>query len=601
MLANKRQSLSFEVMAPDIRHVLFLPDTADALSSIETYLVAHPDCTVLFVTHVDIALSDQLTSALERALRNEKVFAAEAYEIDDVLFDAHSEEFTPQISPALRRNAAAIRCDLVRDYLPDLRADLGSFATIRDIGLYVNRLGFSTVEVAVRASITGAASHNSQVESQPRQWDEYISHVERFWERNPRNVWRQFSHVLEPHTRPQVLIDASGLSPQRNGTSRVVLGYLEYLDQAISANELDWDIVAIVPRLTAEHLAMNLGQIRVVDGFDQLKQPFDLGIAVTPISALERCIQLTRNCVRWAVFHLDVIALRALPHLSQQMGSQYAFEFYAENADLTISISEFSRKDAMSLSPRVDYRRWSVTHLGVPNEFQLDKKRESPISVPDQSVLVLGNDSPHKQVQQSVARLLNAKWNVISISEQPAQAERHTVYRPGELDDEQLGALIQSVDVVVFPSIYEGFGLPISEVARIGTPLVVWDTEINHEVCASLNIQNVTYCSSFDQLAASTHIALSRDDDAIVGLRTAQEFFNEVQLELQTLMASPIDYRRLQDRWHLVELMAATAEENLARMQPVIERELIDELNSSRISNRVKAKIGRILSRSQDD
>ncbi len=42
----------------------------------------------------------------------------------------------------------------------------------------------------------------------------------------------------------------------------------------------------------------------------------------------------------------------------------------------------------------------------------------------------------------------------------------------GYLDDARLGALYQTSDVFVFPSLYEGFGLPPLEAMRFGTPVV---------------------------------------------------------------------------------------------------------------------------------
>lgn len=42
----------------------------------------------------------------------------------------------------------------------------------------------------------------------------------------------------------------------------------------------------------------------------------------------------------------------------------------------------------------------------------------------------------------------------------------------GYLSDESLGALYQTSDVFVFPSLYEGFGLPPVEAMRFGTPVV---------------------------------------------------------------------------------------------------------------------------------
>jgi glycosyltransferase involved in cell wall biosynthesis len=65
-------------------------------------------------------------------------------------------------------------------------------------------------------------------------------------------------------------------------------------------------------------------------------------------------------------------------------------------------------------------------------------------------------DERYPEAQQQAARL--------GLSER--------VVFTGYLDDARLGALYQTSDVFVFPSLYEGFGLPPLEAMRFGTPVV---------------------------------------------------------------------------------------------------------------------------------
>ncbi len=56
------------------------------------------------------------------------------------------------------------------------------------------------------------------------------------------------------------------------------------------------------------------------------------------------------------------------------------------------------------------------------------------------------------------------------------------VIRPGRLPSASIAALIQRADVLAFPSLYEGFGLPVLEAMRGGTPVVAADTTALPEV-----------------------------------------------------------------------------------------------------------------------
>ena len=53
---------------------------------------------------------------------------------------------------------------------------------------------------------------------------------------------------------------------------------------------------------------------------------------------------------------------------------------------------------------------------------------------------------------------------------------------PGFVDDADLPALYSGADVFAFPSLYEGFGIPILEAMACGTPVVSADASSLPEV-----------------------------------------------------------------------------------------------------------------------
>lgn len=63
---------------------------------------------------------------------------------------------------------------------------------------------------------------------------------------------------------------------------------------------------------------------------------------------------------------------------------------------------------------------------------------------------------------------------------------RQRVVRPGFVSDEDLRSLYASASVVVYPSRYEGFGLPIIEALAAGAPVVATDLPVFHEVGGDL-------------------------------------------------------------------------------------------------------------------
>jgi glycosyltransferase involved in cell wall biosynthesis len=59
---------------------------------------------------------------------------------------------------------------------------------------------------------------------------------------------------------------------------------------------------------------------------------------------------------------------------------------------------------------------------------------------------------------------------------------QHAIILPGEISNGSLRSLYQHADLFVFPSLYEGFGLPVLEAMACGTPVVTSNTSSLPEV-----------------------------------------------------------------------------------------------------------------------
>ncbi|PIR03448.1 MAG: hypothetical protein COV60_00205 [Candidatus Magasanikbacteria bacterium CG11_big_fil_rev_8_21_14_0_20_43_7] len=163
----------------------------------------------------------------------------------------------------------------------------------------------------------------------------------------------------------------------------------------------------------------------------------------------------------------------------------------ARRASSIFTTSEYTKQDIVK-TLRIELKKIHVTYQApFLNNEQRATSNEQVVSlfgIKKPYVLYVGNAYPHKNLE----RLVQA-WNIVE-QEAPGyqlvfagkdsvfyenikkstQALKHssTVVFTGYVSDEELGALYENADLSVFPSLYEGFGLPPLEAMAHGVPVV---------------------------------------------------------------------------------------------------------------------------------
>jgi len=188
---------------------------------------------------------------------------------------------------------------------------------------------------------------------------------------------------------------------------------------------------------------------------------------------------------------------------------EWSTRFNAEAATCIIADSEATKRDLIDIL-HVPERKIRVIYLGVDERFQpVDDPRQiasvkAAYGIPGPYILYVGTLQPRKNLVrlveafERVARavdngyegmnqfaagdsgsrlylvLAGAKgwWHedIFRTVQDMGLAER--VVFPGYVKDDDLAALYSGAELFVFPSLYEGFGLPVLEAMACGTPVV---------------------------------------------------------------------------------------------------------------------------------
>ena len=165
----------------------------------------------------------------------------------------------------------------------------------------------------------------------------------------------------------------------------------------------------------------------------------------------------------------------------------------ARAADHVITISDFSRKDILDLIPGLDPARVHVTFLSCDAVFQHQRSTEpSPRSAADGPrpyIFTLGANDPRKNTVRLVTAYLAlvkehgiehdlvisgyAGWEqseALRLVKEAGATER--VKFLGFIDIQELVALYRNAALFVYPSLYEGFGIPLLEAFSSGCPVI---------------------------------------------------------------------------------------------------------------------------------
>ncbi len=172
-----------------------------------------------------------------------------------------------------------------------------------------------------------------------------------------------------------------------------------------------------------------------------------------------------------------------------------------KRADRIIAISKATKADILKLYPNVDEKKIFIVHHGFDEKHFLPRRSNEEIlqvkndlKIPNKQnqkyLLYVGALQPRKDLKTLISAFEKIKKNqkfenlqlVLAgeaawMSEEIIFAAKSSVYKKdiiltGKVDFEQLAVLYQGAEIFIFPSLYEGFGIPVLESFASMTPVV---------------------------------------------------------------------------------------------------------------------------------
>ncbi len=230
---------------------------------------------------------------------------------------------------------------------------------------------------------------------------------------------------------------------------------------------------------------------------EQLRIPAQLRRAkVDVFHAPHYTLPFTTPCNSVVTIHdcIHLLFPQYLPSRVAYIYARTALWIAANRSSRVLTVSEASKKDILSFF-NIDPEKITVIPNGIDGQFMIEPSTEAIARVQERYqlkspfLLYVGNVKPHKNLERLIDAffklrkdgLTNLTLLIIGDEITKYTTIRRTVHRYqlhkyvrflGFVPSDTLSILYRLADAFVFPSLYEGFGLPPLEAMASGTPVV---------------------------------------------------------------------------------------------------------------------------------
>ncbi|MBF7685622.1 glycosyltransferase family 4 protein [Acinetobacter sp. B10A] len=202
--------------------------------------------------------------------------------------------------------------------------------------------------------------------------------------------------------------------------------------------------------------------------------------------------------------HRSAITIHDLNHIDVDANTSFLKKIYynivlkraCKKAALIFTVSEFSKQRIVEWSG-VNPSKVKVVYNGVSKAFN---KNVKPYKYDFPYIFVVGNRKLHKNEDKALRAFATANINQnihilfsgsasdqLIATAQELDIESKVKFL-GKLNEEDLASAYKGALCLLFPSLYEGFGLPVIEAVACGTPVITSNSTSLKEISKGLNI-----------------------------------------------------------------------------------------------------------------
>lgn len=337
----------------------------------------------------------------------------------------------------------------------------------------------------------------------------------------------------------KIFINARFLSQSLTGVQRVATEFVKALDYLIETKKIDetkYSFVLLAPKniqieLNLKHIQLKKVGIFTGHLWEQLELPFHARRGL--LLCLGNTGPLFKRNQMVVICDARVYALPQSYSFAFRSWYKLLLPILGRIVKKVITISSFSRSELISycnLSPT----QIAVVYLG--KEHILSATRDVAIlkknAIEDKpyilAVSTLTRNKNFQAIVQAVEQIKHTEFDVVIVGGKDSRVFTQAqtllpdfVKYVGYVSDGELRVLYEQALCFVYPSLYEGFGLPPLEAMACGCPVIVSNTSSLPEVCGDAAI----YCDPRDPKDIASKI------EQLVKDKTLQQTLRQKGLE----------------------------------------------------------------------
>lgn len=175
------------------------------------------------------------------------------------------------------------------------------------------------------------------------------------------------------------------------------------------------------------------------------------------------------------------------------------------HSDYIVCVSENTKSDLLKFLPDIDEKKIRVIYNGVSDDYFVIDSSQSMPAIPFDAgsyLVYIGSRLSYKNFDFVKKYIGKTEYNLIIVGNRLSEEEEADLnnYLPKEryvctgfLPNNQLNVIYNYAAALVYPSSYEGFGIPVIEAQKAGCPVIAYNAssipEVIGETPLLMNVQ----------------------------------------------------------------------------------------------------------------